>query len=106
MGKILDLTVFVEETLDIKMPDGATLHIPKPSQAMVIKTLRLNKILAGKEPEEQLEALNGMVMDVLNSNNGGKRYELAYVADMSLGMKSAIINAYSAFIGELQSDPN
>ena len=37
---ILDLGVFVDETLDIKMADGMILHIPKASQGMVIEILK------------------------------------------------------------------
>lgn len=106
MAKILDLSVFDEKALDIKLLDGSMIHIPTPSQAMVIKMLRLNSTLASKDAEEQLKALNTFVYEVLNSNNGGRHFERDYIENLSLAMKSAIINAYGDFSKELQSDPN
>ena len=104
--RILDLSVFEEETLDIKMPDGKSIHIPKPSQSMVIKLFRMQKQLSGSDNEAQLNAFNTFVLDVLNINNGGYVFDVETVEAMPLAMKSAIIKAYSDFIADIQSDPN
>ena len=36
MSRVLDLSVYRQETLDITMPDGAIVHIRKPTQAMLM----------------------------------------------------------------------
>lgn len=106
MSNILDLSVFKEETLDITMPDGKAIHITKPTQQMVIRMLHLRDFDASSAPEKIVAAINTMVLQILNSNDGGVVYELAYVEDMSIKMKSAVITAYSEFITGLQSNPN
>ena len=93
-------------TLDITMPDGKVIHITKPTQQMVIRMLHLRDIDESSAPEKIVAAINTMVLQILNSNDGGAVYELAYVEDMSIKMKSAVITAYSEFITGLQSNPN
>ena len=106
MSKILDLTVFQEETLDITMPDGKLLHIIKPTQKMVIEMLKLKGIKADDDAEKIVKAFNSMVWCVLNSNDCGAKYDMAYVEQMPLKMKTAVINAYGEFIAGIQSNPN
>lgn len=106
MSKILDLTVFQEETLDITMPDGKLLHIIKPSQKMVIEMLKLKGIKADDDAEKIVKAFNSMVWCVLNSNDCGAKYDMAYVEQMPLKMKTAVINAYGEFIAGIQANPN
>lgn len=43
MNKILDLSVFSEDTLDITMPDGFLLHVKKPTQSIVISMMELSQ---------------------------------------------------------------
>lgn len=106
MGKILDLSVYKEDTLDITMPDGKVIHITKPTQAMVIKVLQMRNLNENSEPEKIVNAFNALVLAILNSNDAGICYERQMVEQMPLKMKTAIINAYSDFITDLQSDPN
>lgn len=106
MGKILDLSVFKEETLDIVMPDGKTLHVVKPTQAMVIKVLQLRNINEESEPEKIVGAFNTLTLNILNSNDAAKVFSMEEIEDMPMAMKGAIINAYSEFITGLQSNPN
>ena len=39
MANILDLSVFKEQTLDIKLLDGTQINIKKPNQQFMIKLL-------------------------------------------------------------------
>lgn len=102
---ILDLKPFVDETLDIKMADGAVLRIPKPSQKMVIKILNLDTIDENTPEEKALEALNALAGDILNSNIDAAVITADSVAQMGLESKIAIINAYTQFMRKLQADP-
>lgn len=106
MGKILDLSVFKEETLDITMPDGKLIHIMKPTQMMVIRVLQLRNINENSEPEKIMSSFNALVLAILNSNDAGIVFEEKMVEEMPMRMKTAIIDAYSSFITGIQSDPN
>ena len=45
MSKILDLSVFKQETLDIKLPDSEeVLHLRKPTKSMVIKMMEFKDL--------------------------------------------------------------
>ncbi|MEG2858066.1 MAG: hypothetical protein RR994_05555 [Clostridia bacterium] len=105
MSRILDLTVFDAETLDITMPDKSVLHIVKPTQRMVINMLRM-KDVQKKEPDEIMKSFNELSCAILNNNDNGQRIEFSFVENMPMRMKTAIITAYSNFITSLQSDPN
>lgn len=106
MGKIIDLSVFQEETLDIKLLDGSLVRITKPSQRMVIEMLKFKELGENTQPEELIHAINKIVVNVLNSNDAKKFYDIKFVEDMNLQMKLAIIKAYSEFITGVQSNPN
>lgn len=106
MGKILDLSSFIETTLDVKMPNGDTIHLRKPTQKMVITMLRLREDAAAADPEKQLAVIDDCIYEILNTNNDGKTYTKEDVANLSIAMKSALIKGYSEFIAGIQSDPN
>lgn len=102
---ILDLKAFVDETLDINLADGKTLHVPKPSQKMVLKILALHTIDVNTPEEKALEALNTLVGDILNSNIDGVSISSESVRALGENSKIAIVNAYSEFMKKLQSNP-
>ncbi len=106
MSNVLDLSVFKEETLDITMPEGNVLHIMKPTQAMVIKMLQLRAINDKTAPEVIVKEFNALALAILNSNDAAKVYTNEQIENMSMGMKSAIIEAYGKFITGLQNNPN
>lgn len=106
MSKILDLSIYKEETLDITMPDSTLLHITKPTQAMVIKVLQLRNIDDKSEPEEIIKGINSLVEDILNTNKEKKEIAREEVEVMPLQMKMAIINAYTEFLTGIQNNPN
>lgn len=102
---ILDLKTFVDETLDINMADGMVLHIPKPSQKMVIKILHFRNV-DDSTPEDQVNAaLTQMALDILNSNIDGVSFARENVAAMHEKTRVMIVSAYAEFMQRLQSDP-
>ena len=105
MSRVLDLSVYKQETLDITMPDGALLHIRKPTQAMLIKMLNMRDV-DEKAPSERIAGvIDDFVLGVLNSNTDGRTFAQKDMGSLTLEMKTAIIDAYSAFAYELQSNP-
>lgn len=105
MGKILDLSVFQEETLDIKTADGRLLHIPKPSQRLVIELMKFREIDDDTPAEEIVAELNRMAGLILNSNREGVKFDSANIAALSADAKTAILTAFSGFATRLQSNP-
>lgn len=105
MGKILDLSVFQEETLDIKTADGQVLNIPKPSQKMVIELMKFKTIDENSEPAKVVDALDRMSGLILNSNTNGIKFEKSSIVALSMDAKAAILKAYAEFAAGLQSDP-
>lgn len=107
MNNIVDLSVFENQTLDIKMPDGKILKITKPVQRMVIEILKFKNLNEDTPPRKIIEATNRMVWNILNSNDESLHITQADVAEgLNTQSKLAIIQAYSTFITGIQSDPN
>ena len=102
---ILDLSVFKEETLDITMMNGQVIHVRKPGQGMVIAMIKLRDIDEHTEAEKALAALDGLTAMILNDNTDGARFAPEEVQKLSLKVKQAIVNAYTAFMLELQGNP-
>ena len=71
MSRVLDLSVYRQETLDITMPDGALLHVRKPTQAMLIKMLNMRDVDENAPSERIAGAIDGFVLAVLGSNIDG-----------------------------------
>lgn len=105
MSRVLDLSVYKQETLDITMPDGALLHIRKPTQAMLIKMLNMRGVDENAPSERIAGVIDDFVLGVLNSNTDGRTFAQKDMGSLTLEMKTAIIDAYSAFAYELQSNP-
>ena len=105
MSRVLDLSVYRQETLDITMPDGAIVHIRKPTQAMLIKMLNMRGVDENAPSERIAGVIDDFVLGVLNSNTDGRTFAQKDMGSLTLEMKTAIIDAYSAFAYELQSNP-
>lgn len=102
---ILDLSIFDEETLDVKMLDGTIVHLKKPTQSLVIAMIRLRELSESTPPEEALAALNGITLKIMNNNADGIVFTAEDVAELKLGVKNAIISEYSEFTLDFQKNP-
>ena len=106
MGKVIDLSVFQEETLDFKLPDGRIVNIVKPSQKMVIDLMNFRNIQED-EPEAQVAALSNIVCKVLNSNKNGVAFtEEEVEKEFNFQILQAILFAYGEFVNGIASNPN
>lgn len=106
-SRILDLSVFVRETFDIKLLDGSVIHISKPTREQVIKISELQYLRQNSKPAVVQDRLDSLVLDILNSNDAGAVFDLNYVENqLNVRMRIAIITAYSAWIGEIEANPN
>lgn len=107
MERILDLSLFTQETLDIKLPDGKMIHIAKPSREQVIKIAELKQLKESSKPAVVQDRLDSLVLDILNGNDAGEVYTRDYIDNtLNVRMRVAVITAYAAWIGDIESDPN
>lgn len=118
-GTILDLRPIIAETLNIVLSEDLTLRLKKPTEALV---LRLSELQASLNPGEsdqdnkgegdaymirQMDAINQLTTDVLQSNIDGREITLEWVnATLPLGAKLAILQGYSSFAMSLTTNPN
>lgn len=105
MSVLLDLSVYQEETADIRMMDGQLLHLKKPSQKMVIDMLQLGTLSPELNGTEIQRALNLVLLEILNNNADGLTFGEETAEALTLDMKLAIVSAYSEFATKLQSNP-
>ena len=107
MANVIDLSVFKDETLDIRLEDGRVVRLTKPAYQIVIELLKFKEIGEQTEPAKVIFALDKMVMNILNSNDCGLAFEYEWVRDkLNTRMKMAIVQSYSTFIAGIQADPN
>jgi len=105
---MLDLSVFTEQTFDIKFAENDIVHIKKPTEAIAIKILSISDIENEKiNISEMLDISKDMTLTILNNNNDGKKYNDKFVTEkLPLNMRLAIIQGYSNFMTELEQNPN
>lgn len=105
MGKILDLSAFSEETLDIRTLEGTIIHLKKPTQGIAIAMLQLRHLDDNTAPEAALALQNSIVHKILNHNADGLTFSLENVAALTLPVKNGLITNYAQFAQELQANP-
>jgi len=109
MAKMLDLSVFTEQTFDIKFAEDDILHVKKPTEGIAIKILSIsdNKNNDDMTALEMLDITKDMTLTILNNNNDGKKFNDKFVSDkLPLNLRLAIIQGYSEFMTELEKNPN
>lgn len=108
MGKILDLNVFVQETLDIRLPgDDGVIHLAKPTREIVIAMSHLKSLNEDVYDEESAKTVETVLLTILNSNVDERVFAADYVEDViTLPMRLALIEAYAAWIVGIESNPN
>ena len=108
MARILDLSVFGKQTLEIMLPDGKTvLHLRKPTQQMAIAMIDFQNLPEDAAAEEIMRRINVTSAQILRTNDVDMIITDQYVSDeLNTAMKVAICQAYAAWISEVQSDPN
>ena len=104
-NKILDLSVYKQNTLDITLPDGEVVKTKKPTQKIVIQMVALGQINE-RNQASLLEGLVDVCAAILSNNTLGKVYTAEWVADnLDIVMIYAVVKAYTDFTQELQNNP-
>jgi hypothetical protein len=105
MGKILDLSVFEEETLDVKLSGDNVIHLKKPTQGLVIAMLRLRNMAENTPDEVALATMNIIAAKILSNNTDGIVFTQESVAALSIKTKHMLLSGYSEFAAEVQANP-
>lgn len=107
MQQILDLGLFAKNTMPVLLPDGRTLNLMQPSKDDQIELMRFRGVTAKSDPQEIIEALNEIVIRILNSNDSLVSIPAEWVqSELNIAQKTALVQAYTSWINELLSDPN
>ncbi|MCR3760422.1 hypothetical protein KYB31_15700 [Clostridium felsineum] len=117
MDKILDLSIYEEDTLDIKTPKGNMIHVKKPTEELAIKLLsyqskveKMNdKDLEKQENVKKLtDMLKDLVKSILSNNKDDVKItdEWLKIEDINYSMKIAILSSYTKYMSEMTSNPN
>lgn len=106
MGKMIDLSAYVPDTLDIKMPDGKLFCLPKVSERMYLYLQALANEVENGEKTEAIAQINRFCFEVLNSNTQGIVVDKKYVELLPLPIKNAVISNFNEFAFNLKSNPN
>lgn len=119
MSKILDLSVYAKDTLDIKLPDGsATIHVLKPTKGLTIKLIayetKMQELMKIKDDatdddaKKVIDDLQQLTMDILNNNTDNIEVTDEYMEDKKIvySLQLLIFQGYLNFMNELASSPN
>lgn len=106
MSKVLDLSVFSEETFDITFPNKEVIHIKKPTQQIVITMVSVSNQANNENQVGVMDAMVDLCAAILSNNREGKEYTADWIAaNLDIMMVCAIIKGYSDFTQEIQSNP-
>ena len=107
MKKVLDLSVFEEQTMEVKLSKEKTIRLQKPSQRMVIELMKFQSVNENDGAENIMKAVDDITLMILNTNDAGEQFSEEYITNnMNTQMKVSLIAAYGEYIVGIQSDPN
>lgn len=117
MNRILDLSIYEEETLDITTPKMNILHVKKPTEELAIKLISYQtkaQEIQGKENadekdiKELMDFLRKLTGDILSYNTDGIIVDEAYMKENNIyySLQVVILNTYSSWMNEIINDPN
>jgi hypothetical protein len=114
---ILDLSIYEENTLDIKTPKGDIIHVKKPTEELAIKLISYqsktaemneNDIKNEKVILEIMSMLKDLVKAILSNNKDNIKITDEWLKEegINYAMEIAILNAFTEFMSEITSNPN
>ncbi|WP_443660447.1 hypothetical protein [Clostridium algidicarnis] len=104
---MLDLSMFNEETYDIKFSEDDILHVKKPSEDIAIKILaHVNIKMDEINPEQMLKVTRELTKVVLNHNKDTRVFNDNFIKKLPLDIQMAILKGYTQFMIGLEQNPN
>lgn len=93
---MIDLTK-TRKYYELKWFDGEVLKIPMPTQELLMKVVKIESI---KDIEEQFDALNGIVREIINSNINHRVFTDEDFNELDLNITSLILTDYMESINK------
>lgn len=93
---MLDLSLQIKK-YEIKWFDGQVLHLDLPSQALLMKVMKIEDI---EDEKEQFTVLIEILGDILNSNSEGREFSKEEIQAIPLGTIELILTDYVSSINE------
>lgn len=105
MGKYLDLTVYRDETFDLKIDENLTINIRKPSKRIMIDLMAIQNT-DFKNADESMKAITDAISIILNNNTNDKKFVKSWIDEnLNYYEMVAIFKAYSEFSNEIINQP-
>jgi len=108
---IIDLHLFAENNLDIRLIDGSEWHIRKPSVRLMLATFAFEHdfpaaIAAGDEPKASALTLE-ILTRILSHNTEGVAVDEKWMTAHGIvgELAVAVYNAFASYLHELESNP-
>lgn len=87
---MLDLSLQVKK-YEIKWFDGQLLHLELPSQALLMKIMKIEQI---EDANEQFQVIIEILGDILNSNSEGREFSKEEIQSIPIGTIELILTDY------------
>ena len=105
---MLDFSKIKKKYLDVKLRDGATLHLGVPKKSLFAKLTQLKTGLEEVDaPDTLFDEISEATAEILSTNRDGKKFTAAAVEKMfDIEDMALLIREYGAFAGAIANDPN
>lgn len=93
---MLDLSLIVNK-YEIKWFDGQVLHLSLPSQALLMRIMKVDEIA---DPNEQFTAITEILREILNSNSEGREFSKEDIESIPVSTIELILTDYVTTVTE------
>lgn len=105
--KIVDLSVFKEETLDFKLLNGDIVKTVKPTERMIIQLTAFQSVNTEELTEaDYFKYVDKIVLMILSNNTEKRAFKKEDIKDFTIEMKDAIIENFFIFCAKVTSAKN
>lgn len=105
--KIVDLSVFKEETLDFKLLNGEIIKTLKPTERMIIQLTAFQSIDSAEMTEaDYFRLVDKIVLMILSNNTEKRAFKKEDIKEFTIDMKTAIIENFFVFCAKVTSAKN
>ena len=105
--KLVDLSVFAEETLDFKLTGGEIVKTKKPTERMIIRLAEFKNLNTDDMTEKDFLSLSDkLVLMILSNNEEGRTFKKEDIKELTTDMKSAVIAEFFKFATKLTTQKN
>lgn len=94
---MIDLSLYKEQTEEVKLFDSSVIHLKKPTQGLIIEMMAVEN-QKGKKPLEIIKEVNTVLAKVLSNNTEEKQFTTDYIQDnFDIALATSFIKGYMDF---------